>query len=56
MVSGGIYDKGLGKIIFHSGNANNFAYKQVLKFYRDDLNEFLNVIFYTIKKYGSRSI
>ena len=40
MVSGGICDEGLGKIIFHSGNVNSFAYKQVLKFYRDDLNEY----------------
>ena len=40
MVSGGICDEGLGKIIFHSGNVNSFAYKQVLEFYRDDLNEY----------------
>ena len=40
MVSGGICDEGLGKIIFHSGNVNSFAYKQVLNFYRDDLNEY----------------
>lgn len=30
MVSGGICDKGLGHLIFHSGNVNTFAYKQVL--------------------------
>ena len=40
MVSGGICDQGLGNIIFHAGNVNTFSYKQVLKFYRDDLNNF----------------
>ena len=45
MVSGGICAQGLGKIIFHSGNVNSFAYKQVLKFYREDLNFFSSKIF-----------
>ena len=40
MVSGGICDKGLGLIIFHSENVNSFAYKQVLKFYKEDLKIF----------------
>ena len=40
MVSGGICRKGLGKIIFHSGNVNSFSYKQVLEFYREDLNQY----------------
>jgi transposase len=40
MVSGGICNEGLGEIIFHSGNLNSFAYKQVLKYYREDLNKF----------------
>ena len=34
MVSGKICKDGLGEIIFHSGNVNTFAYKQVLKFYK----------------------
>ena len=38
MVSGGICNEGLGKIIFNSGNLNSFSYKQVLKFYREDLD------------------
>lgn len=45
MVLGRIYDEGLGQIIFHSGNANSFAYKQVPKFYRDDLNKYPSNIF-----------
>ena len=40
MVSGGICNEGLGKIIFHSGNVNTFSYKQVLEFYREDLNQY----------------
>jgi len=40
MVSGGICNEGLGEIIFHSGNLNSFAYKQVLRYYREDLNKF----------------
>ena len=40
MVSGGICNEGLGKIIFNSGNLNSFSYKQVLKFYREDLDMF----------------
>ena len=40
MVSGGICEEGLGKLIFHSGNVNTFAYKQVLNYYREDLDNF----------------
>ena len=40
MVSGGICNEGLGELIFHSGNVNSFAYKQVLKYYKEDLNRF----------------
>ena len=40
MVSGGICREGLGEIIFHSGNLNSFAYKQVLKFYKEDLDKY----------------
>ena len=45
MVSGGICNEGLGEIIFHSGNLNSFAYKQVLKYYREDLNKYTSKIF-----------
>ena len=45
MVSGGICKEGLGKLIFHSGNVNTFAYKQVLNFYREDLDKFTNKYF-----------
>ena len=45
MISGGICNEGLGQIIFHSGNVNSFAYNQVLKFYRDDLNKYPSKIF-----------
>jgi len=40
MISGGICKEGLGQIIFHSGNVNSFAYKQVLNFYKDDIRKF----------------
>ena len=40
MVSGGICNKGLGKLIFHSGNVNTFAYRQVLNYYKEDLDFF----------------
>lgn len=40
MVFSGIYDEGLGKIIFPSGNINSFTYKTVLKFYLDDWIEY----------------
>ena len=40
MVSGGISSEGLGKLIFHSGNVNTFAYKQVLNYYKEDLSSF----------------
>ena len=36
MISGGISKNGLGNLIFHSGNANTFSYKQVLYFYKKD--------------------
>ena len=46
MVSRGIYDhQGLWKIIFDACNANTFSYKQVLNFYRNDLNNFPLKIF-----------
>jgi len=45
MVSGGICRDGLGKLIFHSGNINSFAYKQVLQFYREDMDVFHGKIF-----------
>ena len=38
IVSGGISKDGLGKLIFHSGNINTFAYKQILQFYREDID------------------
>jgi len=40
MISGGIFNKGLGKIIFHNGNVNTFSCKQVLEFYREDFNQY----------------
>ena len=40
MISGGISSEGLGKLIFHSGNVNTFAYKQVLNYYKEDLSSF----------------
>ena len=40
MVSWGICDEGLGEIIFHGGNLNSFAYKQVLKFYKEDIDKY----------------
>ena len=45
MVSGGICDEGLGEIIFHGGNLNSFAYKQVLKFYKEDFDKYPSKIF-----------
>ena len=52
MVSGGICDEGLGEIIFHAGNLNSFAYKQVLKFYREDIDKYPSKIF---QQDGARS-
>ena len=52
MVSGGICNEGLGKIIFHSGNVNTFSYKQVLEFYREDLNQYPTKFF---QQDGARS-
>ena len=52
IVSGGICDEGLGEIIFHSGNINSFAYKQVLKYYREDLHKFPSKFF---QQDGARS-
>ena len=52
MVSGGICKDGLGEIIFHGGNINSFAYKQVLKYYREDLHKFPDKIF---QQDGARS-
>ena len=52
MVSRGICNEGLGKLIFHSGNLNSFAYKQVLKYYKEDLNRFPSKIF---QQDGARS-
>ena len=43
--NGGVCNEGLGEIIFHSGNLNSFAYKQVLKYYKEDLNKFLSKLF-----------
>ena len=40
IVSGRICREGLGKLIFHSGNAITFAYKQVLNYYGEDLDNF----------------
>ena len=45
MISGGICKEGLGRIIFHSGNVNLFAYRQVLNFYKEDIDKFSNKIF-----------
>ena len=52
MVSGGICREGLGEIIFHSGNLNSFAYKQVLKFYKEDLDKYPKKFF---QQDGARS-
>ena len=52
MISGGIINEGLGELIFHSGNVNSFAYKQVLKYYKEDLNRFPSKIF---QQDGARS-
>ena len=52
LVSGGICNEGLGEIIFYSGNVNSFAYKQVLKYYREDLNKFPTKFF---QQDGARS-
>ena len=52
MVTGGICNEGLGEIIFHSGNLNSFTYKQVLKYYREDLNKYPHKMF---QQDGSRS-
>ena len=52
MVSGGVCNEGLGEIVFHSGNLNSFAYKQVLKFYREDLNKYPTKLF---QQDGARS-
>ena len=46
MISGGICKEGLGRIIFHSGNVNSFAYRQVLKYYKEDLEKFNSKIFH----------
>ena len=40
LVSGGICREGLGRLIFHSGTVNSFAYKQVLNFYKEDMESF----------------
>ena len=45
MISGAICKEGLGRIIFHSGNANSFAYREVLNFYKKDIDKFPNKIF-----------
>jgi len=52
IVSGGICDEGLGEIIFHSGNINSFADKQVLKYYREELDKFPSKFF---QQDGARS-
>ena len=51
MISGGICKEGLSCIIFHSGNVNSFAYRQVLKYYKEDLEKFNSKIF---KQDGAR--
>ena len=35
----------MGEILFHACNLNSFAYKQILKFYREDLNKYSFKIF-----------
>ena len=45
MVSGGICEQGLGILVFHADNVNSFSYKQVLKFYHDDMSNFPSKIF-----------
>ena len=52
MVSGGICNEGLAELIFHSGNLNNFVYKQVIKYYKEDLDKFRSKIF---QQDGARS-
>ena len=52
LVSGGMCNEGLGKIIFHSGNVNSFSYKQVLHFYREDLDQYPSKFF---QQDGARS-
>ena len=44
-ILGGVSNEGLGEIILHSGNLNSFVYKQVLKYYKDDLNKFPSKLF-----------
>ena len=45
LVSGGICNEGLGKIIFHRGTVNSLAYKQVLNFYKEDIGNFTEKYF-----------
>ena len=40
MVSVDIFIKWLGKLKFHCGNVNTFAYKQVLGYYKDVIDTF----------------
>jgi transposase len=37
MVAAGLSAKGVGPMIFIAGKVNNFAYRQILDFYRDDM-------------------
>ena len=50
IVSGGISKDGLGKLIFHSGNINTFAYKQVLQFYKEDIDNSGKKLFNKMRK------
>ena len=57
MISGGICKKGLGRIIFHNGNVNSFVYRQVLNFYKEDIDKFSHKIFHQdrAKAHSSKS-
>ena len=37
MATGGVSKKGVGKLIFCIGNVDSCAYKQALKYYREDI-------------------
>ena len=40
MESRGICDEEFWEIIFHFGNLNSFSYKQILKFYKEDIDKY----------------
>ena len=52
MVPDSVCNESFGEIIFHSWNLNSFSYKQVLKYYKGDLNKFPSKLF---QQDGARS-